>query len=102
MRKPPIRRFGFRSARSWLRHSHASLHHSLPALVFASQSPYSGWQTVVYNRNVMCHFLILFMENSPILLEDFYKLIGQEKNMEKIAFLAYFYLTKVQKYWIIK
>jgi len=34
-------------------HSHASLRHSLLALVFASQSPYTGWQTVVYNRNVM-------------------------------------------------
>jgi hypothetical protein len=25
----------------------------LPALVFATQSPYSGWQNVVNSRNVM-------------------------------------------------
>jgi len=31
-----------------LRHSHASLHHILPALVFAAQSPYPGWQNVSY------------------------------------------------------
>jgi hypothetical protein len=30
-----------------LRSSHASLRHILPALVFASQSPYPGWQNVV-------------------------------------------------------
>jgi len=30
----------------------ASLRHSLPALVFAMQSPYPGWQTVVYNRTL--------------------------------------------------
>jgi hypothetical protein len=29
--------------------------HSLQALVFASQSPYSGLQTVFNNRNVMRH-----------------------------------------------
>jgi hypothetical protein len=52
----PLKRLGFRSARSWLRHSHASIQHSLPALVFATQSPYSGWQTVVYNRNVRRKF----------------------------------------------
>jgi hypothetical protein len=35
-------------------HSHASLRHILPALAFAAQSPYSGWQNVIYSRNVMC------------------------------------------------
>jgi hypothetical protein len=29
------------------------LRHILPALVFAAQSPYSGWQNVVNSRNVM-------------------------------------------------
>jgi hypothetical protein len=27
----------------------------LPALVFASQSPYTGGQNVAYSRNVMCN-----------------------------------------------
>jgi hypothetical protein len=31
--------------------------HILPALVFASQSPCSGWQNVIYRRNVMLHLL---------------------------------------------
>jgi hypothetical protein len=31
------------------------LRHILPALVFASQSPYPGWQNVVNSRNVMCN-----------------------------------------------
>jgi hypothetical protein len=46
---------GFRSARSA---APPTLHstHILPALAFASQSPYSGWQNVIYRRNVICHF----------------------------------------------
>jgi hypothetical protein len=36
-------------------HSHASLRHILSALVFATQSPYSGRQNVIYSRNVMCN-----------------------------------------------
>jgi hypothetical protein len=32
-----------------------NLRHSLSALVFATQSPYSGRQTVVNSRNVMRH-----------------------------------------------
>jgi hypothetical protein len=31
------------------------LRHILPALVFATQSPYSGCQNVVNSRNVMCN-----------------------------------------------
>jgi ABC-type uncharacterized transport system YnjBCD substrate-binding protein len=38
-------------------HSHASLRHILPALAFAAQSPYPGWQNVIYRRNVMCNAL---------------------------------------------
>jgi hypothetical protein len=37
-------------------HSHAHSRHILPALVFATQSPYSGWQNVVNSRNVIRHF----------------------------------------------
>ena len=37
--------------------SHASFRHILPALVFAAQSPYMGWQNVVNSRNVMRNFL---------------------------------------------
>jgi hypothetical protein len=36
--------------------SHASLRHILPALVFASQSPYTGRQNVVNSRNVIRNF----------------------------------------------
>jgi hypothetical protein len=48
---------GFRSPRSvasLLPTAHSA--HILPALVFAAQSPYSGWQNVAYSRNVMRKF----------------------------------------------
>jgi hypothetical protein len=43
-----------------LRQSHASFRHILPSLVFASQSPYTGWQNVVNSRNVMCNMALKF------------------------------------------
>ena len=47
-----IRIAAMRAARGSVRLGHfvptAHSTHSLPALVFASQSPYPGWQTVVY------------------------------------------------------
>jgi carbohydrate-selective porin OprB len=33
----------------------------LPALVFASQSPYPGWQNVVNSRNVMRNYRLTFL-----------------------------------------
>jgi hypothetical protein len=36
--------------------------HILPALVFAAQSPYSGWQNVIYTRNVMRNKIWNFYE----------------------------------------
>jgi hypothetical protein len=55
---------GFRFARSF-----ASLiptqtsTHILPALVFATQSPYPGWQNVVNSRKVMRNFLHPILSN---------------------------------------
>jgi hypothetical protein len=38
----------------------------LPALVFASQSPYTGWQNVAYSRNVMRNKSLKYTENAAI------------------------------------
>jgi hypothetical protein len=53
---PPLAAPGFRSPRSvasLLPTAHFT--HILPARVFASQSPYTGWQNVIYSRNVIRH-----------------------------------------------
>jgi hypothetical protein len=39
-----------------------NLHHILPALAFATQSPYPGCQNVVNSRNVMRHFVEIFLK----------------------------------------
>jgi hypothetical protein len=45
---------GFQSPRSALPPTAPSTH-ILPALAFAAQSPYPGWQNVIYSRDVMCN-----------------------------------------------
>jgi hypothetical protein len=47
------------------------LRHSLPALVFAAQSPYTGCQTIAYSRNVMRQFSKKFIDNLNHLLYNF-------------------------------
>jgi hypothetical protein len=53
---PPGGRLGFRKTPvGAMRLCGVLLHHILPALVFATQSPYSGWQNVAYSRHVRRH-----------------------------------------------
>jgi hypothetical protein len=56
---PPGGRLGFRKTPvGAMRLYGVLLHHILPALVFATQSPYPGWQNVAYSRHVMRRTLL--------------------------------------------
>jgi hypothetical protein len=54
------------------------LRHILPALVFASQSPYPGWQNVVNSRNVMRNTAPNWLEN---IIKNLRKRLDIKENM---------------------
>jgi hypothetical protein len=71
MRKPPVRRFGFRSARSWLRHSHASLHH----IFFARKNATHFSLSSAKKRRLQPERYVQYDQNHNLLLKHIDKII---------------------------
>jgi hypothetical protein len=67
----------------------------LPALVFATQSPYSGWQTVAYSRNVMRNAALTWLTKyfNYIILEI------QGESMEILTWNLQFCFKKDNSLW---